>query len=432
MTTASRFKPTRPAHTYAPRPSAESMIAALPKPPAVCETLEGAVPSMLSEAGRIQYLYSQIQDLPEDTRLLLKLHIQQLAMHMIHAGASDMDAGGPAANESVWYRVDGVKKPCEELGSATKEQMDVLILSLLTDSQVQTLISNYSIDFSYSIEGEETNRPRRFRASVYFDEENLAINLRVVRDEIRPLDSLGFHPSVQNGLLFSTVRDGLTLIAGATGVGKTTTLDAIIDANNRSVHGHIVVIGDPIEYRHASNQCMVRHREVGRGVASYKDGIVQAMHQDPDMIVIGEMLDAGTISAALDATDSGHRVFSTIHSRSAVESIERIVAEYPAVEQERVRARLAEVLNCIVAQKLCPIKGGGRVLAKEVLWVTPAVKAAIKNNNLSEIYQMMWEGGQAGMQTLEQDLLRLYRKGMISADVAISYANNKKRMRQML
>ena len=390
------------------------------------------MPPVLSEAGRVRFLYDNIVALPEDTRLMLQLHIHQLAMHMIHTGASDMDAGGPASNEQVWYRVDGVKKPYAELGSASKEQMDVLILSILSESHVQKLTHEYSVDFSYAISGEDMNRSRRFRASVYFDEENLAINLRVVRDEIRPLESLHFHGSVQKGLMFSNVRDGLTLIAGATGSGKTTTLDAIIDANNKSVHGHIVVIGDPIEYRHQSDKCMVRHREIGRGVASFKDGIVQALHQDPDMIVIGEMLEPGTISAAMDATDSGHRVFSTIHTRSAVESIERIIAEYPSIEQDRVRARLGDVLNCIVAQKLCPGKGGGRVLAKEVLWVTPSVRAAIKNNNLGEIYQMMWEGTQAGMHTLEQDLHRLFRKGIISADIALSYANNKKRMRQML
>ena len=432
MQTASRFKPSRPALPHAPRPTSEALIPALPKPPAVCETIEDTIPATLSEAGRIQFLFDQILDLSDDMRLMMRLHMHQLAIHMIHAGASDMDAGGPASNDLVWYRIDGMKKPCKELGSIPAEQMDVLILSLLTEGQVNQLIKDYSVDFSYSISGEETSRPRRFRASVYFDEENLAVNLRVVRDEIRPLDSLGFHPAVQNGLLFSNVRDGLTLIAGATGVGKTTTLDAIIDANNRTVHGHIVVIGDPIEFRHTSDQCIVRHREVGRGVASYKDGIVQALHQDPDMIVIGEMIDPATISAALDATDSGHRVFSTIHSRSAVDSIERIIAEYPAVEQDRVRSRLADVLNGIVAQKLCPGKGGGRVLAKEVLWVTPSVRAAIKNNNLSEIYQMMWEGTQAGMHTMEQDLHRLFRKGLINADVAMSYANNKKRMRQML
>jgi len=432
MKTASRLKPAPSRQALVPRESSASAIAALPKPPAVCETLGEEVPRVLSEAGRVQFLYDKILDLPEDTRLMLQLHIHQLAMHMIHVGASDMDAGGPASNEVVWYRVDGVKKPYKELGEASCEQMDVLILSLLSDAQVKKLINEYSVDFSYTISGEDMMRPRRFRASAYFDEENLAINLRVVRDEIRPLDSLGFHGSVQKGLLFSNVRDGLTLIAGATGAGKTTTLDAIIDANNQTVHGHIVVIGDPIEYRHQSDKCIVRHREIGRGVASFKDGIVQALHQDPDMIVIGEMLNPGTISAALDATDSGHRVFSTIHTRSAIESIERIVAEYPSIEQERVRARLGDVLNCIVAQKLCPTKNGGRVLAKEVLWVTPSVRAAIKNNNLSEIYQMMWEGTQAGMHTLEQDLHRLFRKGIISAEVALSYANNKKRMRQML
>ena len=176
---------------------------------------------------------------------------------------------------------------------------------------------------------------------------------------------------------------------------------------------------------------MIRHREVGKGVGSFKAGIVQSLRQDPDMIVIGEMRDPATISATLEVTDSGHRVFSTLHTRSAVESIDRIIAEYPSEEQERVRQRLADVLRCVISQKLCAKVGGGLVLAKEVLWVTPSIAAAIKNGNTAEIYQMIWEGSQQGMLTMEQDLLRLARRGLITRKTALSHANNKKRLQQM-
>jgi len=159
---------------------------------------------------------------------------------------------------------------------------------------------------------------------------------------------------------------------------------------------------------------------------------VQALRQDPDIIVIGEMRDPETISAALEITDSGHKVFSTLHTSSAVETIDRIVAEYPPDEQDRVRNRLADVLRCVISQKLVPKIGGGRILAKEVLWMTPSARAAIKNKNTSEIYQMMWEGGALGMTTLEQDLYRLVRQQLITPEVAFDFANNKRRLQQLL
>jgi twitching motility protein PilT len=194
----------------------------------------------------------------------------------------------------------------------------------------------------------------------------------------------------------------------------------------------VVIIARPIEYVHRSRKCLIRHREVGRDVRTFKDGIVQALRQDPDIIVIGEMRDPETISAALEITDSGHKVFSTLHTSSAVETIDRIVAEYPPDEQDRVRNRLADVLRCVISQKLVPKIGGGRILAKEVLWMTPSARAAIKNKNTSEIYQMMWEGGALGMTTLEQDLYRLVRQQLITPEVAFDFANNKRRLQQLL
>jgi twitching motility protein PilT len=165
---------------------------------------------------------------------------------------------------------------------------------------------------------------------------------------------------------------------------------------------------------------------------SFKDGVIQALRQDPDIIVIGEMRDPETIIAALEVTDTGHKVFSTLHTSSAVESLDRIIAEVNPAEQERVRNRLADVLISVVSQKLVPSIDGKRVLAKEVLIVTPSVKAAIKNNNTSEIYMMINQGSKVGMITMEQDLKRLYLNKKISLDSAMAYANNKTRMQQIM
>ena len=233
-------------------------------------------------------------------------------------------------------------------------------------------------------------------------------------------------------LSLAHTEQGLTLVTGITGSGKSTTLDSIIDANNHTVDGHVVIIASPVEYVHRPDRCIVRHREVGRDVLSFKEGAIQSLRQDPDIIVIGEMRDPDTILTALEITDSGHKVFSTLHTASAVETIDRIIGEVPPIEQERVRMRLADTLTAVISQKLVPSLDGKRVLAKEVMVMIPSVRAAIKNNNTGEIYQMMAESGDLGMTTLEQDLKRLYMQKRISLENAMVAANNKRRLQQIM
>lgn len=408
-------------------------VRSVPSLPKICKTILESVPPSLVGEDRARYLAEQVNALLDKDRTLLREHMQLLVKRMLELNASDLDMGGPGANGYVWYRVHGDKRPYEEIGTYLCDETALLILNLLTERQLQIFFEAYSLDFSYELPIEGRNgMPRRFRATVYFDMDHVALNMRAISDEIRPLKSLGFHPLIERGLMFRHVRDGLTLVTGVTGSGKSTTLDAIIDANNDDVYAHVVIIARPIEYVHRSRKCLIRHREVGRDVRTFKDGIVQALRQDPDIIVIGEMRDPETISAALEITDSGHKVFSTLHTSSAVETIDRIVAEYPPEEQDRVRNRLADVLRCVVSQKLVPKIGGGRILAKEVLWMTPSARAAIKNKNTSEIYQMMWEGGAMGMTTMEQDLCRLVRQQLITPEVAFDFANNKRRLQQLL
>ncbi len=405
----------------------------VPPLPKICKTVLDSVPPALVGEDRARYLAEQVNALLDKDRTLLREHMQLLVKRMLDLNASDLDMGGPASNGYVWYRVHGDKRPYEEMGTYSCDEAALLILNLLTERQLQIFFEDCSLDFSYELPIEGRNgMPRRFRATVYFDMDHVALNMRAISDEIRPLKSLGFHPLIERGLMFRHVRDGLTLVTGVTGSGKSTTLDAIIDANNDDVYAHVVIIARPIEYVHRSRKCLIRHREVGRDVRTFKDGIVQALRQDPDIIVIGEMRDPETISAALEITDSGHKVFSTLHTSSAVETIDRIVAEYPPEEQDRVRNRLADVLRCVISQKLVPKIGGGRILAKEVLWMTPSARAAIKNKNTSEIYQMMWEGAALGMTTLEQDLCRLVRQQLITPEVAFDFANNKRRLQQLL
>ncbi|NLA23132.1 MAG: Flp pilus assembly complex ATPase component TadA, partial [Candidatus Marinimicrobia bacterium] len=174
------------------------------------------------------------------------------------------------------------------------------------------------------------------------------------------------------------------------------------------------------------------HREVGDDVLSFRNGIIEALRQDPNIIIVGEMRDPATISAVLEATDSGHKIFSTLHTSSTVESIHRIIAEFPPDEQERIRFRLADTLKVVISQKLVPNKEGKRTLAKEILSVDYSVQAAIRNNNITEIFQMITEGKNKGMFTLQQDLYRLVRNGTITTETALNYCNNKKIMQQLL
>lgn len=391
------------------------------------------LPDVLEGEDRIRWLVENMETIPQADRDAVRTLYDGLARHMIALDASDLDLGGPASNGKVWYRVDGAKRPFEEKGTFTLDESDLLILSLLTPAQHQRLLERFSLDFGYAIPGEaEGDADRRFRSTVYYDNRHLALCKRLLAHQPRPLRSLGFHPLIEHGFLFRHVRDGLTLFTGVTGSGKSTTLDAIVDANNEDAEGHILIIAQPLEFIHTSKKCIIRHREVGTDVASFADGMVQGLRQDPDIVIVGEMRDPETITAAMEMADTGHKVFSTLHTGSAIESIDRIIAEYSSDEQDRIRYRLADVLRCIVSQKLLPALGGGRVLAKEVLWVTSSVKAAIKNGNTNEIYQMIWQGSDQGMITLEQDLARLLAIGDITHETAINYANNKRRLLSLI
>ncbi len=351
-------------------------------------------------------------------------------LRMSRINASDIDIGGYGSLKRIWYRVYGDKKPDNELGEFTLDEFNVLIQTILIERQRLFLYENRSLDLSYSVVEDE--KMYRFRANAYFDLDHLALNMRAINQTVRPYKGLELHPNVTKVLSLAHTHQGLTLVTGITGSGKSSTLDSIIDANNHTVDGHVVIIASPIEYVHRPDRCIIRHREVGRDVLSFKDGAVQSLRQDPDIIVIGEMRDPDTILTALEITDSGHKVFSTLHTASAVETIDRIIGEVPPIEQERVRMRLADTLSCVMSQKLVPSLDGKLVLAKELMVMIPSVRAAIKNNNTGEIYQMMAESGDIGMITLEQDLKRLYVSKRISLENAMVTANNKRRFQQIM
>ncbi|MBU2447131.1 MAG: Flp pilus assembly complex ATPase component TadA [Bacteroidetes bacterium] len=368
-----------------------------------------------------------------EKRSVLRRFIDSILFDMHRVEASDLDFGGAGGLNKFWMRIHGHKKPMNHLPEFSHTEMNILILNILTEKQTELLLQNRNLDFSIEIREEKPFlREYRYRADSYFELDELSLNVRAILATIRPFGSLEFHPNVSKLMNINFLKEGLILVTGITGSGKSSTLDSIIDENNHASNGHIIIISSPVEYIHKSDKCIVRHREVGRDVLSFKEGTIQALRQDPDIIVIGELRDNDTIVAALDVTDSGHKVFSTLHTSSAVETLDRIIGETEVNEQERVRVRLADVLRCIASQKLVPTVDGKRALAKEVLVVTTSVKAAIRNNNTSEIYQMIHQGNEFGMITMEQDLTRLYRQRKITHDTAVSYANQKTRIQQLL
>lgn len=376
------------------------------------------------------FIGNMIANLPDDQRIELRSLMNRLLSKMWENNASDIDMGGNGAQGKVWYRIFGSKRVDDSCGIFTLDESSLLIQNLLSDRQRQFFYDKRNIDFSYMLPAND--KVFRFRADAYLDLDEVALNMRAINDQIRPISELVFHPEVLKILSLRHTKEGLILITGITGSGKSTTLDSMIDMNNHDANADIVIIGSPIEYVHKSDKCIVRHREVGRDTLSFKEGAIEALRQDPDIVMIAEMRDADTILTALEITDSGHKVFSTLHTASAVESIDRIVAEVPAEEQERVWQRLADVIQCIVSQKLVPSLDGKRVLVKEVLIGSASVRAAIKNKNTSEIYQMIAESSDVGMITMEQDLKRLYMQRRISRENALNFANNKRRMEQLL
>lgn len=398
----------------------------------ILSEISNKIPDTVIGPERINFIIDHIHENEEVNKLVLLKFVNNMLTLMIERNASDIEIGGHGNDGFVWFRIFGKKERVKDIPRLTTDEAAVLIISLLNLNQCKHLWVSRNLDFSYTFLYDRLNKQLRFRCDAYFDLDSLALNMRAIAASSLPLDSLGFHPNAIKTMSHNYIKFGLSLITGITGSGKSTTLDSIIDYHNQFDPAHIVIIASPIEYVHKSKVSIIKHREVGRDVLSFKDGVIQALRQDPDIIVIGEMRDPDTILASLEVTDTGHKVFSTLHTSSAVESIDRIIAEVNPVEQERVRNRLADVLISVISQKLVPSLDGKRVLAMEVLLVTPSVRAAIKNNNTSEIYMMINQAGNQGMVTMEQDLIRLYKLRKISKENTIAYANNKTRIIQLL
>lgn len=315
-------------------------------------------------------------------------------------------------------RLHGSLKQMSGYPVLTNEVITDVMKQMTTDAQKASIAQNIDTDFSYV-----TESGFRHRVNVYFQRGNLAIAIRLLRNDIPTLEDLKLPKILAE---FCMRPRGLILVTGPTGSGKSTTLAGMIDYVNVHRSAHIITVEDPIEYMHEHKCCMVNQREVGMDVPDFAAALRAALREDPDVILVGEMRDFETISAAVTAAETGHLVFSTLHTTSASDTINRIIDVYPEHQQQQIRAQLANVLVAVISQTLIPTADGkGRIAAQEILNVTDACSAMIRDNKVHLIQSAIQTGRQSGMQTLDQELARLTRSRIIDEEHALEKCHDK-------
>ena len=353
--------------------------------------------------------------------MALSYTLEQLLKSIKEYNASDLHLN---VNSEPQLRISGKLTPLN-LPKLTKEDTINLCYSVLTERQKSLLEEELELDFSFEIPN-----VARFRANYYYEREHLSAAFRIIPQRPLSLDELKA-PLVFKELIKK--EKGLILVTGPTGSGKSTTLAAMINEINETSHKHILTIEDPVEFVHEHKKSLISQREVGRDTKSFLRALKSALREDPDAILIGEMRDKETIGAAITAAETGHLVFGTLHTNSAVQTINRIINVFPADEQDQIRTQLSMAINAVIAQVLLPKIGGGRIAAQEIMINNPAVANLIRENKIAQIYsQMQLNQGVTGMQTMNQVLADYVRKGFITKEVAMAYTTKPEELRKMI
>ncbi len=303
---------------------------------------------------------------------------------------------------------------------APLEHKDVhaMVYDIMNDGQRKVYEENMDIDFSFAVPG-----LARFRVNAFVQNRGAGAVFRTIPSKVLNLEQLNA-PKIFAEI--ARTPRGVVLVTGPTGSGKSTTLAAMVDDVNEHDYGHILTVEDPIEFVHESKKCLVNQREVGPHVKSFATALKSALREDPDVILVGEMRDLETIALALSAAETGHLVFGTLHTSSAAKTVDRIVDVFPAAEKEMVRAMLSESLRAVISQTLLKTKdGSGRVAAHEIMIGTPAIRNLIRENKIAQMYSAIQTGQQFGMQTLDQNLQDLVKRGIVAPSEARSKAANK-------
>ena len=341
------------------------------------------------------------------------MDIAQLLTFSVKQGASDMHL---SAGLEPMIRVDGDVKRIN-LPPMDHKQVHDMIYDIMNDKQRKDYDEFWECDFSFEIPG-----LARFRVNAFNHNRGAGAVFRTIPSTILSLEDLKA-PAIFKDIA-KTPR-GIVLVTGPTGSGKSTTLAGIVNHINENDYGHILTIEDPIEFVHQSKKCLINQREVHRDTLGFNEALRSALREDPDVILVGEMRDLETIRLALSAAETGHLVFGTLHTSSAAKTVDRIIDVFPAAEKEMVRAMLSESLRAVISQTLLKKVGGGRVAAHEIMLGTPAIRNLIREAKIAQMNSAIQTGQKDGMQTLDQNLKELVRKGVVSAADARQKAANK-------
>lgn len=339
--------------------------------------------------------------------------IDSLLMFTVKNGASDLHL---SAGEQPRVRIDG---DIRKVNVPVMEHKDVhtMVYDIMNDRQRKEYEDNLEVDFSFELRGHA-----RFRVNAFNQNRGASAVFRTIPSKVLTLEQLDT-PKVFQDLC--DYPNGIVLVTGPTGSGKSTTLAAMVDYINDHRNDHILTVEDPIEFVHDSKKCLVNQREVHRDTHSFNAALRSALREDPDVVLVGELRDLETIRLALTAAETGHLVFGTLHTNSAAKTIDRIIDVFPSAEKDMVRAMLSESLRAVISQTLLKKISGGRVAAHEIMLGTPAIRNLIRENKVAQMYSAIQTGQAQGMQTLDQNLKQLVTRGVVSKELARGRAKNK-------
>ena len=351
------------------------------------------------------------------------MHVKELLENAVYRNAADIFI---VAGLPVSYRIDGTISQTDEekLVPAQTSQLVEQIYELAGNRDMTQLITKGDDDFSFAITGLS-----RFRVSAYKQRGTLSAVIRIITFTLPSPEDLGIPQSIiQTGML----SKGLVLVTGPAGSGKSTTLACIIDYINKHKHQHIITLEDPLEYLHRHDQCIVSQREINVDTESYVTALRAALRQSPDVILLGEMRDYETINVAMTAAETGHLIFSTLHTPGAVNTIERIIDVFPASEKSQIAMQLSLVLQCVISIQLVPDVSGKQIAAFEVMTLTPAIRNMIRDNKIPQIEGMLYASNKEDMMSMDSSLLNLYKQGRITKETAIEFATNPEMLKKKL
>ena len=343
------------------------------------------------------------------------MDIQKILEHAVETNVSDafMIAGLP-----ISYRKNGAicQETEQKLLPADTESMITELYALANNRSMDVLLETGDDDFSFSIKGLS-----RFRVSAFKQRGSLSAVIRIIRFELPDYKELHIPENIMN---LANERKGLVLVTGSAGSGKSTTLACIIDKINHSRKSHVITLEDPLEFLHRHNQSIVTQREIQADSESYVKALRAALRQSPDIILLGEMRDYETIEVAMTAAETGHLIFSTLHTIGAANTIERIIDVFPANQQRQIAVQLAMVLNAVVSQQLVPTVDGQMIPVFEYMTVTPAIRTMIRDNKVHQIDGVLYASSKEDMLSMDTSLYRLYKEGIITKETALTYATN--------